>query len=348
MIRTCRRWAWSAFVVAVAFNAHAASPSELIVRLDVHKSVVVGDVDVFVNVTVTNPTRSMIWVPKAQLPSQDHDGALLNITRDGHKVAYLGRMIKRGPASEVDVIKVGPGATLSYPLELTGAYDLSENGRYAIEYVGHTKQNASHSAVPTSATYLWLEGRTQAFADAQLLAKPATNLAGSVTYTGNCTATQKTSLGSALTAARNYAANSKTYLSATPSATTRYVTWFGAYSLSRWNTAKAHFVSEVDAFNNKPLTLDCSCKQSYYAYVYPTKPYKIYLCNAFWTAPTTGTDSKAGTLVHEMSHFNVVAATDDWAYGQSAAKSLAISNPTKALDNADSHEYFAENTPSLP
>ena len=81
---------------------------------------------------------------------------------------------------------------------------------------------------------------------------------------------------------------------------------------------------------------------------YPNQPYKIYVCNAFWSAPMTGTDSKAGTLIHEMSHFNVVAATDDWAYGQTAAKSLASSDPTKALDNADSHEYFAENTPAQP
>ncbi len=49
-----------------------------------------------------------------------------------------------------------------------------------------------------------------------------------------------------------------------------------------------------------------------------------------------------------MSHFTVVASTDDWAYGQSAAASLASSNPSKAIDNADSHEYFGENTPSLP
>ena len=62
----------------------------------------------------------------------------------------------------------------------------------------------------------------------------------------------------------------------------------------------------------------------------------------------TGTDSKAGTLIHEMSHFTVVAGTDDWAYGQTAAKSLAFSDPAKALDNADSHEYFAENTPAQP
>ena len=32
-------------------------------------------------------------------------------------------------------------------------------------------------------------------------------------------------------------------------------------------------------------------------------------------------------------------------YGQAGAKNLAISNPTNALDNADNHEYFAENTP---
>ena len=32
--------------------------------------------------------------------------------------------------------------------------------------------------------------------------------------------------------------------------------------------------------------------------------------------------------------------------GQTSAKSLAKSNPSQAVMNADSHEYFAENTPS--
>ena len=74
---------------------------------------------------------------------------------------------------------------------------------------------------------------------------------------------------------------------------------------------------------------------------------KIYLCGAFWNAPNTGTDSKAGTLIHESSHFTVNGGTSDWAYGQSDCKSLAISNPARAIDNADSHEYFAENRPAL-
>jgi peptidyl-Lys metalloendopeptidase len=110
---------------------------------------------------------------------------------------------------------------------------------------------------------------------------------------------------------------------------------------------KAHFVAIDDAIDqtNNSVIIDCSCHQNYYAYVYPTQPYRIYVCHAFWSAPTSGTDSKGGTLIHETSHFNVVASTDDWVYGQSGAKNLAISNPTQAQDNADSHEYFAENTP---
>ena len=71
----------------------------------------------------------------------------------------------------------------------------------------------------------------------------------------------------------------------------------------------------------------------------------MYLCNAFWSAPSLGIDSKAGTLVHEMSHFTVVAGTSDYAYGTSACQRLASTNPKKAVNNADSHEYFAENTP---
>ena len=38
--------------------------------------------------------------------------------------------------------------------------------------------------------------------------------------------------------------------------------------------------------------------------------------------------------------------TDDIVYGQSSAKSLAKSSPSQAVQNADSHEYFAENNPA--
>ena len=125
----------------------------------------------------------------------------------------------------------------------------------------------------------------------------------------------------------------------------RYTTWFGAYTSSRYATVSQHFVAIDDAFDTKAINVNCGCKKSIYAYVQSNDPYKIYVCRAFWNAPNTGTDSRAGTLIHEMSHFDIVANTDDVIYGQAGAKNLAINDPDGATRNADSHEYFAENTP---
>ena len=164
----------------------------------------------------------------------------------------------------------------------------------------------------------------------------------------SCDATQSATALDAVNQARAYSENSKDYL-AGGTVGPRYTTWFGAYSSQRYATALDHFQA-IDAAmdqNNGEITINCGCNQNYYAYVYPTRPYEIFVCRAFWSAPTAGTDSKGGTLIHEMSHFNVVAGTDDVVYGQSGAKSLAANDPSGALNNADNHEYFAENTPAL-
>jgi peptidyl-Lys metalloendopeptidase len=55
---------------------------------------------------------------------------------------------------------------------------------------------------------------------------------------------------------------------------------------------------------------------------------------------STGTDSKAGTIVHENSHFTANGAVEDHVYGQGDAQALAKSNPAQAIMNADSHEYL--------
>lgn len=84
-----------------------------------------------------------------------------------------------------------------------------------------------------------------------------------------------------------------------------------------------------------------------YPLIDPSQYGKVYLCGAFWEAPNTGTDSRAGTLVHESSHFAVNGETDDFVYGQSDCKTLVLTNQAKAIFNADNHQYFAENEPYL-
>jgi peptidyl-Lys metalloendopeptidase len=318
------------------------------VRLSTAQPVIQGDVDVTVHMTVTNTCRQPVQLLGWHLPSDRLSGALFTVTRDGAAVRYAGPIVKRSTPTSRDQVTLGGGESLDYDVELTAQYDLSQNGMYTVSYSG--KVGGADSAP----VHLWLNGRSATASAANAVepaptARAAAVAAASLSYTGNCSSTQKTSLASAVAAATHYSSGALSYLNGTPGATQRYTKWFGAYTSTRWNTAKTHYSKALSAFQTQALTLDCSCKDSgTYAYVYPTQPYKIYVCGAFWNAPMTGTDSKGGTLVHEMMHFNVVASTDDWAYGQTAAAQLAASNPTKALDNSDNHEYFAENSPPLP
>ncbi len=331
-----------ALALAACASLGANPRDGLDVRVSAAQLVQRGDGDVSVTVTVTNTTRHPIHLLRWQLPGDEIEGALFRIAHeDGSRVAYTGPLIKRAAPDANDHVKLDAGASLSWQVELTAAYELSRNGRYAIEYASRGQHGAAAKTLQSEPLYLWLEGRS-----AKAPAAPPAPAAAGITFTGNCSATRQNTLTQAVAAATNYSTGSLGYLNALAGSTPRFASWFGPYSLGARNAVQGNFAKIDAAFKNQPLTLDCSCKtKRTYAYVYSNQPYKIYLCGAFWTAPLTGTDSKAGTLVHEMSHFNVVAGTDDWAYGQTAARNLALTEPTKAIDNADSHEYFAENTP---
>ncbi|CAE7203139.1 unnamed protein product [Rhizoctonia solani] len=153
----------------------------------------------------------------------------------------------------------------------------------------------------------------------------------------NCSTEQQTGIAQAVEQANLYNEDAVGYFNGTPGE--RYTTWFGALADNRTEVVRGHFANLTDKIDQ--FQFDCSCdKPDTFAYVYPTRFPTVYLCGAFWKAPTNGTDSKAGTIVHEGTHFVNIGGTDDYAYGQSGAKSLASSDPDRAIMNADSHEYF--------
>jgi peptidyl-Lys metalloendopeptidase len=193
---------------------------------------------------------------------------------------------------------------------------------------------------------IWIDGRLpRGTVTPEPLPLRAMQAAAGLSFS-KCSNAQQGQVTSAATAALAMATDGEAYMQK-KALGARYGQWFGAADEARAQLVKTHFGAIREAFANKPVTVDCGCNKSYFAYVYPSQPYKIYVCKAFWSAPMTGTDSKGGTLVHEMSHFTVVAGTDDWVYGQTGAADLARSDPAKSVDNADSHEYFGENTPEL-
>jgi peptidyl-Lys metalloendopeptidase len=337
-----------AAVAALALGASAAALAAhpLEVSLSTAQTVLQGDGAVAVDIHITNTGPKAVKVLKWQLPLGELQGPLFKVTReDGSAAPYLGPLIKRGAPQAGDYLRIAPGATLSYQVDLASRYALG-NGRVSVAYLGAARQTGQADLVSAQALQLWTSGRS---APAEASAAPAAPEATVATISyQSCSDTQITQLSTAVADATVYAGKAKSYLKGLTSGSARYTTWFGTYSDANRRTVLSHFSNERKAFTSQPLVMNCACTGNYYAYVYPNDPYKIYLCKAFWTAPAKGTDSKAGTLVHEMSHFTVVGGTDDYAYGQAAAKALAISDPLKAIANADSHEYFAENTPAQP
>ncbi|WP_374349013.1 M35 family metallo-endopeptidase [Chitinimonas sp.] len=357
-----------AIVAAAAILAANAYAHELSVSVVPTRSVASAAQDVEVALQYRNTGRETLYVYKWNLPGKELRDPLFEISRDGKPVRYVGPLYKRRSPTAEDLLEIAPGRSLATVVRLSDVYDMSRSGNYTIRYKMDAQrvlldknrkletelaQLASlNEPLQSADATLFVEGRSNA-----LLEKAQSNLflnglleqavASSISYEG-CSTSRKSSINAAVTAGSNYASDAVNYFAGTATpGTARYKTWFGKYSSSNWSTVKSHYSKIKTTLTSKPLVFDCSCNDSgVFAKVYPDQPYKYYLCPAFWTAPMTGTDSKGGTLVHESSHFTINGGTDDYAYGQDDAKSLAKSNPSQAIQNADNHEYFAENNPS--
>jgi peptidyl-Lys metalloendopeptidase len=346
---------WKSTVVAVlgavlsAAAISTAAAGEVTVSVTPDRQSLAKSDNVVVNVTITNGTAATQYLLKWQTPFGAIEAPLFEVTRDGLPVRYLGVQVKRATPSAVDYIALKPGATLSRRVELSALYDMGITGAYSVRWRPGATQLFSRpgvacaTALPDPAiASVWIAGRLPRGALEAGIPLPE----GAGLSFSRCSNAQQETIAGAVQAAQAMAQDADLDLQ-NKAPGRRYTSWFGAVDAARSTTVMRHFQAIKEAFAAKPVTVDCGCNESYYAYVYPNQPYKIYVCKAFWSAPVTGTDSKGGTLVHEMSHFTVVAGTDDLAYGQSAAGQLATSDPDKAINNADSHEYFGENTPAL-
>lgn len=356
--------------LGVAVGAQAGS-NGVQVSVTPEKNMLGASDNVVVNVTMTNTSSSPQYVLKWRTPFAGTSAPLFEVQRDGAAVPYTGALVKRKAPTQADYYLLKPGASHTVKVELSALYDMSVSGDYSVRYRaaspdlflgskgrvggevtaagGAVGGNVAADVLESDAASLYIEGRLprgSASPIMQALKLQGGEVQAAALSFSSCSASQQSTITSAISAAKTMANNSNTYM-ANGVMGTRYKKWFGTVTSTRQNTVKSHYAAIKNAFDTKNVIVDCNCNDSAYAYVYPTQPYRIYVCNAFWSAPLTGTDSKGGTLVHEMSHFNAVAGTDDHVYGQSGAASLAISNPNLAVDNADSHEYFSENTPAL-
>jgi len=300
-------------------------------------------------VKITNYSTKEIKILKWNTPLETKLNAnIFNVSFNNKSVEYTGKVVKRSKPTEDDYIRFASGEQQSITINLSDYYAMQKEGNYTVTYRGIFKYKDLSKQKVVTAKFLKssLPHLDIVYMPSQkktlLLQKVPANFNG-------CTQSQIVDINAAHDESIRIAKDASDVMNQAQVNTTsqRYNTWFGTPNSTRQGTVTTHFSNIYNALDTKNIGFDCTCTDNYFAYVYANQPYTIYLCTAFWSATVSGTDSKSGTIIHEMSHFTILAGTDDYVYGQADAKALAVSNPNQAIDNADNHEYFAENTPYL-
>ncbi|KAG9098431.1 hypothetical protein FS749_003837 [Ceratobasidium sp. UAMH 11750] len=277
----------------------------------------------------------------------------LNFT--GIRVKYSPAAAVKSGKSELFTI-IEPGATVNITHSLASIYDFTGKGggagKYKFKSSARARTFLSVSADGSIAPVEAAEAQVAEVSVSGRLSGPKfqPGAHGAAHGTGpfehgkaiakralfrGCNDPQIDSINSAADRAMNMAHGAHGFLRDGPWGTRRYTEWFGAWDQGRYQSVFQHY--DNIRFNPPTFNYDCTCTDpGIYAYVIIPGHFKeIYLCGAFWNAPLEGTDSKAGTIIHEASHFPEYAGTSDHVYGQGGCRDLARNDPGKAAMNAE-------------
>ncbi len=280
------------------------------------------------------------------------DTAVLPALRQ--ELPYNGLLLKRGDPRAHNLVTLNAGQSVTARVTPADHYAIDTDSSYQIYYRGEINYTTNIADLADQSSIRHGLATVSLLSDSvelDLIVPPETRAVVAPDF-ASCSASQQADLQSALLSAETIARNASIALGGLEigqrSNSPRYVQWFGTYSETRFNFVNAGFNNLRSVLENSQIEFVCGClRDATFAFVNRARPFEINLCPAFWPAPENGRDSRAGTIVHELSHFNQVVGTADFKYGQKDTALLAVSEPDQAVINADNYEYFAENTPAL-
>lgn len=272
-----------------------------------------------------------------------------------YELPYNGLLLKRGDARTHNLVTLNAGQSITARLTPADHYAIDIASTYQIQYRGDIRYTANIDALTDQPAAVRHDLATVSVSSDPVtvdLAVPPEIRAAVAPAFASCSVSQQAELQSALLAAETIARNASVALGSLGvgqrSDSPRYAQWFGTYSETRFNIVNAGFSNIRSVLENNRIDFICGClRDGTFAFINRARPFEINLCPAFWPAAENGRDSRSGTIVHELSHFNEILGTNDFRYGQGPASALALTNPDQAVLNADNYEYFAENTPSF-
>jgi len=331
----------------------------------------------FVKYSITNISKYEIAVLKWFTPLEGLKADIFDIRSQGnYRFVYDGKMSKRGLATGDSYVRIGIGKTVSANVDITQCYFINSEDEIKISLKNHALEiivldnsdkenligktnfepNSYLIETPTISTTISGEKKPKLTLGMQMRQEfrgspRKKKIQGNKDKLSSDTkkpkfvggsATKKTTVEQAHEKAHSFTKKSLNNLKTDGSQNQEYKKWFGKHTETRYKKVKDNYGKVNLAYSDDTITYDLSetgCDSGDFAYTYKGT-YKIWLCEGFWNAGTSGFDSQFGTLIHEMMH--CISYVDDIVYGVSKAKELALKKPNDAVKNADNYEYFSE------
>ena len=288
------------------------------------------------------------YLLKRNTPLEGLLSQFVAVSYEGRRLEYKGIFIHRDPPTKDEYILLKAGQKVSATVHINDAFALIHDGGYTIEYIRPLvvldEMQMPIEVNAKTATYIHLE-------NARYLSHPfqrkKVKSEGSVTIESCTTATfvggtssqredvlnAHRKLCTGFADAKNNVSNSDLY-----------TTWFGTYTEDRGAKVKGVLDDCVEGLTNDTVTYTFNgpkCQSTWNAYTYKGGT-DVYLCPRYNLyevyCKSSGSPTKESILAHEWSH--ALAYTEDYVYGATANKALAKSDPDKAVNNADTYEYW--------
>jgi Lysine-specific metallo-endopeptidase len=312
---------------------------------------------------LTNHTRTLVYILPWGTPLEGLRSNCLEVLKRGKLVSYDGIMSKKALPRKGNFIALKPGQSIQHKVELSHAYNLSGPGPVVVSFnksklvyfTGRSISKSKKLSVQIKPASFTVTGKqkkptlgeiARRFAIKTKKIIPASRQLSALALNFrapqfvNGTAEQQSIV---LTAHQNGASLASQALGNLAN-DNNYKQWFGSYTDDRFGTVQNEFQAIVDDFRNRDFTYNLTgngCADGDFAYT-TRGDSTVYVCSRFWDAPATGTDSQAGTMVHEHSHASANTDDDPDGKGMVACRQLAADNPDNAIRNADNLEYYSK------
>ena len=332
-----------------------------------------NDEPVEIKFEIINDTAEDIYVLKWQTPLEGLKSDCLKVMVNGHRVKYDGKLVKRREPRKQDYVLIKAGESLSKTIDLSVAYNVSEQGEYEVTFderklvilppEGGAGLEGLSDLAPETTTLEVIPQPTNFYIEAgaeprqtigqrmraelekkmelnDLVLEAAIPQLQDIGFVGG-TGGQKNAVRAAHENAYNYVKAGLEQLNNNEN----YKEWFGNHTAIREEKVRKRLLAVKNAMESKTFVYDLSgdaeCADGDFAFTFFGVS-AIWFCSLFWDAPARGIASKAGTIVHEHTHSSAEVEDIRDMYGVEACRKLAIEKPDDALNNADNYEFFVE------